>query len=145
MSFRTPLSNMGMQFSQDFNNHDHLNKEYCFRTSSATHLYPAFIGQLLFSNSSGGSSLISVVVSIGILPSPPNWHVLPLMDWLLLSPPERSLPLPGLDKDALSLTLDIPVLNNKMTVETRNISDRSRANRWLPSNLLRMNKSKFIS
>jgi len=110
MSRLMSLSMIGMQFSHDLSNLDHLNKEYWFRTSLATHSYPALAGQLPFAISSRGSSLTSVIVSIGILPVPTFWPPLPPSDRLLPSPLNRSLPLPEKDNDTLSLELDIPFL-----------------------------------
>ncbi|QCD86490.1 hypothetical protein DEO72_LG3g1013 [Vigna unguiculata] len=71
---------MGVQFNHKFSNRDHQNIEYCVRTSIATHLYHAFADQLLSANSSGGSSLTSTVVSIGILPTSSSCSISLLFD-----------------------------------------------------------------
>jgi len=108
MSLRAPFSNMGVQFSHDFNNRYYQNIEYCVRASIATHSYPAFTGQLLSANSYGGSSLTWTIVSIGILPTPLGCSLSLLVNWLLQFPPDCSLP--RLDKETLSLLINIPFL-----------------------------------
>ena len=106
MSLYAPFLKIGMQFNHDLNKHDHQNNDRCVRTSAATHSYPVFAGQLLFANSSGGSSMTSTTLSIGIL------LILPISSLSLVS--SRLLPLsldrslPESDNETLSLLLDIP-------------------------------------
>jgi len=101
-----PFSKIGVQFNHDLNKRDHRNNDRCVRTYVAIHSYPVFTDQLLSANSSGGSSLTSITLSIGNLP------ILPISSLSLVS--SRLLPLsldrslPESDNETLSLLLDIP-------------------------------------
>ncbi|QCD78583.1 hypothetical protein DEO72_LG1g2219 [Vigna unguiculata] len=72
----TPFAITGVQFNQEFNRRDHRNKDDWLQTSAATHPEPPLAGQLLSTNSSGGSSQTSLTVSIGIPPTIPPELVL---------------------------------------------------------------------
>jgi len=141
MSLRVPFSKMGVQFSHDFSSHYHRNIEYCVRISIATHSYPTFAGQLLFANSSGRSSLTLTIVSIGILPTPPDCSLSLLFDLLF--------PLPLIDHYPDSTRkhyhyYSIYLFFFRKTVETRKVSDTISHKQITPPNFLQMKQSEVL-
>jgi len=91
-------------------------------------------GQLLSTNSSGGSSRTSFTVSIGIPPTIPPELVLSSSTCQPLLLPDSILSLLDVDNDTISL-LDIPFLfSGKMMAEIKNKSDRKTHTRSLNEN-----------